>query len=258
MVKIPTHPAAEIFPVLEGADFESLVADIRDHGQREPVIMHDGLILDGRNRWRACQRLGIETKVEPWDRKGTPQEVVISMNLHRRHLTISQRAMIAASMSIVQTTQHIDGAPKTAGVGIPTPRTRGKAAALMKVAKDSVIDGRLVLTRGTPAEVRAVEQGDAAVSTVATKIRQRRKAEGKALSKMPTPGWTARRVQDTKIRSGIWKNLRDALVALSNLPAPADVVVTARQMDKSKLVETKLPQSLKWLKGFADEWSNRD
>ena len=119
MDKPLSHPAAEIFPSMDGADFDALVADIRENGQREPVIMHDGMILDGRNRWRACLQLGIEAKVEPWDRKGTPQEFVISMNLHRRHLTISQRAMIAAGLATLKHGQNVDRKGKSKEAGIP-------------------------------------------------------------------------------------------------------------------------------------------
>ncbi len=51
------HPAAEMFPMMVGGDLAALIADIRDHGQREPIIVHEGLILDGRNRLHACQTL---------------------------------------------------------------------------------------------------------------------------------------------------------------------------------------------------------
>jgi phage N-6-adenine-methyltransferase len=92
------HPAAELFPLMEGGDFAELVADIAAHGQREPIVMYDGMILDGRNRWRACQQLGLAPVYREWDGVGDPEAFVISLNLHRRHLTREQRAELMRTL----------------------------------------------------------------------------------------------------------------------------------------------------------------
>ena len=94
-----SHPAARLFPLIKGDEFEALVDDIREHGQREPILLHpDGSILDGRNRYLACQKLGLEPKSEHWDGEGSPEEIVLSLNLHRRHLSSAQRAAIAVEI----------------------------------------------------------------------------------------------------------------------------------------------------------------
>ena len=92
------HEASSVFPLLEGEDFDALVADIRTHGLREPISLHpDGSILDGRNRYLACREAKIEPRYEEWEGPSAI-EFVISMNLRRRHLAQSQRATLAVEI----------------------------------------------------------------------------------------------------------------------------------------------------------------
>jgi hypothetical protein len=90
------HPLAVLFPLMESAEFDELVADIKVHGLREPIVLHDRKILDGRNRYRACLKAGVEPVVRPLilgNRVADSELVnyVISTNLHRRHLTAQQK-----------------------------------------------------------------------------------------------------------------------------------------------------------------------
>lgn len=87
------HEAANAFPLMDERRFTELVEDIKANGQIQPVTVVNGKILDGRNRWRACEKLGIECKtrevhdVNPWD-------FVWSLNGSRRDLTSDQRYLI--------------------------------------------------------------------------------------------------------------------------------------------------------------------
>jgi len=81
---------------MDGVEFDSLVADIKANGQREPIILHDGMILDGGNRYRACIEAGIEPETMKYG-GGNIVAYVLSANLHRRHLSGLQAAAIVAS-----------------------------------------------------------------------------------------------------------------------------------------------------------------
>lgn len=90
------HPLCTLFPRVTGAEFDVLTADIRANGLREPITVHQGLILDGGNRYRACLEAGIEPRFTEFS-GGNLVSFVLSANLHRRHLTASQQAAIVAS-----------------------------------------------------------------------------------------------------------------------------------------------------------------
>ncbi|MEI7705797.1 MAG: DNA modification methylase [Deltaproteobacteria bacterium] len=87
------HPAAELFSLIEGADFESLVESIKANGLREPIVLLDGLILDGRNRGRACDAAGIKPKTIPFV-GGDPWDYVWDKNAERRHLKQGQKGAL--------------------------------------------------------------------------------------------------------------------------------------------------------------------
>ncbi|QDV69007.1 Modification methylase HindIII [Rosistilla carotiformis] len=88
------HAACALFPVLQGTELRELANDIRQNGLLEPIVVHNGEILDGRNRLEACEIAGIEPKFVEWDGEGSPVQWIISKNLQRRHLSASQRALL--------------------------------------------------------------------------------------------------------------------------------------------------------------------
>lgn len=90
------HPLCELFPRMSEAEFFALKADIAANGLHQPIVVRDGQILDGGNRYRACVELGIEPQTVEYS-GADPVAFVLSANLHRRHLTPGQQAAIVAS-----------------------------------------------------------------------------------------------------------------------------------------------------------------
>jgi hypothetical protein len=103
LLKREAHPVADVFPMMQGREFEDFKADIAAHAQREEILLDaQGRIIDGRNRDRACRDLGIEPRYRVWDGDGSDSvavvRLVMSANYYRRHLNESQRAMVAARL----------------------------------------------------------------------------------------------------------------------------------------------------------------
>jgi N6-adenosine-specific RNA methylase IME4/ParB-like chromosome segregation protein Spo0J len=157
VAEIEFHPLANLFPLMEGKDFTALVADIRENGLHEPIALYDGKILDGRNRYHACLKAGIEPTFTAYT-GDDPVAYVVSLNLHRRHLSESQRAMVAAKLATLKDGQRADLVE-----GLPI----GRASALLNVGERSVGRAREVQEHGAAELVHAVEQGAVSVSAAA-------------------------------------------------------------------------------------------
>lgn len=160
------HELANAFPMMTDEEFTALVDDIDQHGLLNPVVMFEGKILDGRNRYEACQKLGIphrEIKFTGDD----PAAFVASENLRRRHLTPTQLAVAAENLA-----NAMQGRPKTtkspAGPEAPeadydhTPpvTTIAKAAELTGASPTAIKRVRRVKKDGAPEVVKAMQAGE--------------------------------------------------------------------------------------------------
>jgi hypothetical protein len=93
------HEAANLFPMLAAHELEALANDIKQTGLLNPIVLYQGQIIDGRNRYLACQRAGVEPHFIQWEPNGiSPLDWVISQNIHRRHLNASQRACLGREL----------------------------------------------------------------------------------------------------------------------------------------------------------------
>ena len=175
------HPLSTLFPRLIGAEFEALASDIASNGLREPIVLHDGMILDGGNRAAACVAAGVEPRYVEFA-GGNIVTFVLSANLHRRHLSPGQAAAIVASAQDWAKAQTV-GNPQWCNV-----------APLATVADRSAQSGASVRTqksadkvaKADPALAKQVAHGDvtlpAAIAKVEGKPKAARKPKPKLLS----------------------------------------------------------------------------
>lgn len=181
------HEAANIFPLLDEKAFEELVADIGKNGLRESIKIMDGLVLDGRNRYRACLHSGAKPRFEhvsPED----PIAYVLSLNLHRRHLSSAQSAMCAARAREIyekQAKERLDTKGGRSGpVNLPEAKgdARDKAGKAFGVSGKSVDHATRVIEKGIPELAKAVDEGRMAVSTAALLATEEPEVQQKAIS----------------------------------------------------------------------------
>lgn len=91
---VAIHPAAEHFPPMDETRFDELVASLRRDGQIDAIAVLDGKILDGRHRYRACLKIGMEPRFEQLTPDTNPYDYVESKNIERRDLEAFQRETI--------------------------------------------------------------------------------------------------------------------------------------------------------------------
>lgn len=245
---IPIHPAAAMFPELQGEEFEALVKDIKEHGQREPIVLLDGMILDGRNRYRAVMSLFLKPKFVEWDGEGTPEQFVISKNIMRRHLTEVQRAMIGAKLLTLKSGQRGD----YAGVNTFTPViTSYKAAEISGVSRDSIMSAKLIQEKGTLEQVAAVEAGRKGLRTTAVEIRATKNGNPderreKAIKK---------HTRTKRIMSNYWKDFKTGVDLLAGMP-DVESAINAIPAQHGSVVTKRVPAIIKWLTEFQEKWND--
>jgi hypothetical protein len=157
MSEMKSHPLAELFPPLDENALQELAADIKANGLRQAIVTHEGQVLDGRNRLAACKIADVEPRFKEFT-GDDPLGYVISLNLNRRHLDASQRAIVAARIATLKDGQRSD---RVQGVPI------GTASKMMNVSTRSVKRAREVIESGDQKMIADVEQGKTSVSAAA-------------------------------------------------------------------------------------------
>jgi hypothetical protein len=184
------HPISEIFPLMGDKEFAELRDDIHVNGQRDPVTLLKGQILDGRNRYLACKDLGIDARIVEWDGVGSPLAFVISHNLRRRHLSESQRAMVASKLSTIERVgRPIGRTGEIAPIGANI--SQGEAADMLNVSRQSVSRAAKVQKEGVTELVQKIETGELTVGAAAEFV-----------SKHPSKIKQARILKKTRVGNG--------------------------------------------------------
>lgn len=190
------HPVADIFPLMEGEPFDSLVEDIKANGLLDPIELLDNKIIDGRNRYSACKKAGVEPRFKDAEFSGSPVAYAMSKNLHRRHLDESQRGMAGAralplfeAEAKERQKEHGGTAPgkkKTLSAARPqvkkgTGKAASHAAKAVNASGRSVVRATKILKTASEEVVQAIEKGDLKLFTAESLVTLPKAAQRKAI-----------------------------------------------------------------------------
>lgn len=160
MKELKFHALANVFPLLTPADLAALADDIKENGLREPIVLFESKILDGRNRYLACRKAGVTFSTLEF-KSGDPLAFVISKNLRRRHLNASQRSLIAARIATMKHGGMRDAASRSEAI------SQSQAAQTMNVSERLIRSANIVDKRCSTEIKKMVESGNLAISTAA-------------------------------------------------------------------------------------------
>lgn len=178
-IDFPVHPAAAIFPLMTPEQIKALGLDMLRNGQRKAITRHRGQVADGRNRFLGCRWAQIPPRYVEWDGEGSIVAWVVSENLHRRHLTNQQRAVVAVNVekafaaeaaersqsNLLQNQGSIDGI--NGATREEAGRSADKAAKVLNVSAASVKRAKRVLENADPALAEAAASGAVSLSAAA-------------------------------------------------------------------------------------------
>lgn len=150
------HPLCLLFPQMSDTEIDDLGAQIKANGQRNTIKLLDGKILDGRNRFIACARVGVKPRFEKFTGKDA-LAFVIDENLRRRHLSDSQRAMLATEIAKLNPGQNA-----SAGV------SQDKAATMLNVKPRAVQTARQISKQGSKGIKKMVRDGKLSLNAAAS------------------------------------------------------------------------------------------
>jgi hypothetical protein len=191
MTKLSIHPLAKVFPRMDETSFRALKEDIAAHGVHEPLWLYEGKLLDGRNRYQACQELGVDAPTQEYT-GADPLGFILSMNLQRRHLNESQRAMVAAKIANMRQGERTDRQPSQNFGKV----SQAEASEMLNISDETLRYAKKVQAEAQPEVIKAVEIGRLAVS---------------AAAKLAQESVKTQRAVVAKVRSGTAKTVAQAM-----------------------------------------------
>jgi hypothetical protein len=245
------HPLAEITADAPKWETKLLAVSIRERGLESPIILYEGKILDGFNRYIACATIGYLPTFTDYD-GDDPIGLLLQNNVNKLATSVVARALIAEKAVSLPRTLKL---PMDAVI-----YSIEQATEAVGVSRYTITALRVVLRHGTPQEIAAMTAGQVGIDPLSRVIRQRVGPSGNKRGKQPKlmeVGGNRKRHENMKMSAVIWGDLRDAITKLTGLPSPPEVAqLISRNPPASRALNEKLNRGLEWLKEFANAWDD--
>lgn len=231
-MNLELHPLCTLFPRLSGGEFDALRDDIKANGLRQPIVLHEGMILDGGNRYRACIEAGVEPEFAAFE-GGNLVSFVLSANLHRRHMTPGQQAAIVASAQDWAKAQTYGGDRSEQGATLHLDRVADRAARSGASIRTQKMADKVV--KADPDLAKKVAHGEVSLPKAVKKI------EGKDRTVDEEAFGDFDPVAELSVAQ---KEIRELQVQVDSLSAGDTAAELQRQIQIRQGIEARLAQEM--------------
>lgn len=212
---LQAHPAAALFPMMSDEELTRLADDIKARGQIDPIVLHQGLILDGRNRLRACEMADIEPNFTAWNSVGgSPAQYVASKNIHRRHLSKPQIDAIGAEMLPMlqdEARQRMLAGKHSYDPMVISPGGVADHGAAVEIAARILSTGSSAIQHAArikevdPEAFERLKRGESKTHTEYRRLKAEGKLGQRQNIKPPAEGTRRREILDNSAKDKLWK-----------------------------------------------------
>jgi ParB/RepB/Spo0J family partition protein len=259
------HPVADLFPMLAGDELSELAEDIKARGLLHPIVLDsEGRILDGRNRFAACELAGVEPTFSTYDGEDS-DGYALAVNIQRRNLTKGQQAMVAARALLVSSKSQQQAASST---GVSQQRI-GQAVVVRDHAPD-MVDAVIAGATGLDEAYRVARERKTAADSVEAQLARLRAEDPELAARVVegeltlTGAWAERKAraeEDQRRRRVATHLLCQHVVAVAQTRGTAHTIGyydPAEALPGRAVTRQVIEDARAALEDMADAWKERD
>lgn len=183
MIKIDNE-FKKLIPPLSGDEFRQLEENILNEGIREKIILWQGVIIDGHNRYEIAQKHGIkfETAEKNFADRDSVKIWIIKNQFGRRNLSAYDRSRLALQLEPLisekaKVKQIESGGAVPQKSAKPPIDTRAELATIAGVSHDTIAKVKTIELKATPEVKEKLSSGEVSINQAYKEIKQAEKKQ---------------------------------------------------------------------------------